>query len=83
MTKRFEVNLLPQKNLSSFLIFIFVFSRKLKSRWSGLFTVVQAYSHGAVDLQWKDGATFKVNDQRLKIYLGGDVCRINTSIDLK
>lgn len=45
--------------------------------------MVQAYPHGAVDFQGNDGAIFKVNGQRLKIYLGDEVCRTNTSIDLK
>lgn len=57
-----------------------LFPRKLKPRWYRPFTVVQAYAHEALDLRGNDDAMFKVNGQRLKLYLRGEVCRINTSI---
>ena len=42
---------------------------KLRSKGDGPFTVINATSHGAVTLQSEDGNTFKVNGQRLKIFL--------------
>ena len=47
------------------------FSRKLKSRWSGPYTVVVVTPFGAVTLKTNYGEEFKVNGQRLKHYLGG------------
>ncbi|XP_060969951.1 uncharacterized protein LOC115713732 [Cannabis sativa] len=48
-----------------------LFPGKLKSRWSGPFTVVKVFPYGAVELKGDGPATFKVNGQRLKFYLGG------------
>ena len=47
------------------------FPGKLKSRWSGPFTVVSASPFGAVELTNEKGEQFKVNGQRLKHYWGG------------
>ena len=43
-----------------------LFPGKLKSRWSGPYTVVTSTPFGAVTLQAKFGSEFKVNGQRLK-----------------
>ena len=48
-----------------------IFPRKLKSRWSGPYTVVAVTPFGAVTLKTNYGDEFKVNGQRLKHYLGG------------
>ena len=50
-----------------------LFPRKLKSRWSGPYTVVTSTPFGAVTLKTKSGSEFKVNGQRLKHYLGGSI----------
>jgi hypothetical protein len=42
---------------------------KLRSKWEGPFTVVNASSHGAVNLRTDEGTLFKVNGQCLKIFL--------------
>ena len=42
---------------------------KLRSKWEGPFKVVSTSSHGAVTLQDNEGTLFKVNGQRLKIFL--------------
>ena len=47
------------------------FSGKLKSRWSGLYTVVAVTPFGVVTLKTHYGEEFKVHGQRLKHYLGG------------
>ncbi|KAG7528251.1 Reverse transcriptase domain [Arabidopsis suecica] len=43
-----------------------LFPGKLKSRWSGPFTIKEVLPFGAVSLFAKDGSEFKVNGQRLK-----------------
>ena len=48
-----------------------LFPRKLKSRWSGSYTIVAITTFGAVTLRTDSGNEFKVNSQRLKHYLGG------------
>ena len=46
-----------------------LFPGKLKSRWTGLFTIQKVYPNGSVDLlNPKDHRVFKVNGQRLKPY---------------
>nr|GEW50874.1 reverse transcriptase domain-containing protein [Tanacetum cinerariifolium] len=50
-----------------------IFSGKLKTRWSGLFTITEVYPYGNAKLSHADGSNFKVNCQRLKHYYGGDV----------
>ncbi|XP_028795333.1 uncharacterized protein LOC114750864 [Neltuma alba] len=52
-----------------------LFPGKLKSRWSGPFTVVQAANHGAVELENEKGERFHANGHRLKHYWGGKVDR--------
>ena len=46
-----------------------LFPGKLKSRWTGPFTIQEVYSNGSVDLlNSKDNKVFKVNAQILKPY---------------
>ncbi|XP_062118817.1 uncharacterized protein LOC133832496 [Humulus lupulus] len=45
------------------------FPGKLKSRWSGPFTVVVALPYGAVQIHSEKTENFKVNGQRLKHYI--------------
>nr|GEY32176.1 reverse transcriptase domain-containing protein [Tanacetum cinerariifolium] len=49
-----------------------IFSGKLKSRWSGPFTIAKIYPYGTAKLVHPDGCNFKVNYHRLKHYHGGD-----------
>nr|GEY26828.1 reverse transcriptase domain-containing protein [Tanacetum cinerariifolium] len=50
-----------------------IFSGKLKSRWSGPFTIAEIYPYGTAKLIHPDGFNFKVNCHRLKHYHGGDL----------
>nr|GFA06174.1 reverse transcriptase domain-containing protein [Tanacetum cinerariifolium] len=50
-----------------------IFSGKLKTRWSGPFTITEVYPYGTAKLAHADGSNFKVNCHRLKHYYGGDV----------
>nr|GFA77606.1 reverse transcriptase domain-containing protein [Tanacetum cinerariifolium] len=50
-----------------------IFSGKLKSRWSGPFTIAEIYPYGTAKLIHPDGCNFKVNYHRLKHYHGGDL----------
>ena len=47
-----------------------LFPRKLKSKWSGPFTVVSSTQFGAVTLRTSNNEEFKVNGQRLNHSLG-------------
>ncbi|XP_062074943.1 uncharacterized protein LOC133778948 [Humulus lupulus] len=58
-----------------------LFPGKLKSHWSGPFTIVKVYPFGAVEVREdQSGREFKVNGHRLKHYWGGEVDREKTSI---
>nr|GEY17329.1 reverse transcriptase domain-containing protein [Tanacetum cinerariifolium] len=50
-----------------------IFSGKLKTRWSGSFTISHVFSYGTVELSQTDGPNFKVNGHRLKHYFGEDI----------
>ena len=50
-----------------------LFPGKLKSRWSGPYTVLTSTPFGAVTLKTNPGCEFKVNGQRLKHYLEGNI----------
>nr|GFB65462.1 reverse transcriptase domain-containing protein [Tanacetum cinerariifolium] len=50
-----------------------IFSGKLKSCWSGPFTISKIYPYGTAKLIHPDGCNFKVNCHRLKHYHGGDL----------
>ncbi|GJX38153.1 reverse transcriptase domain-containing protein [Tanacetum coccineum] len=50
-----------------------IFSGKLKTRWSGPFTITQVFPFGTVELSQPDGPNFKVNGHRVKHYFGGDI----------
>nr|GEY55462.1 reverse transcriptase domain-containing protein [Tanacetum cinerariifolium] len=50
-----------------------IFWEKLKTRWSGPFTITQVFPYGTVELSQPDGLNFKVNGHRVKHYFGGDI----------
>nr|GEV50393.1 reverse transcriptase domain-containing protein [Tanacetum cinerariifolium] len=56
-----------------------IFSGKLKTRWSGPFTITRVFPYGAVELSQPDGQNFKVNGHRVKHYFGGDVPQLVVS----
>ena len=47
-----------------------LFPSKPKSKWNGPYLITQLFPHGEVELENKEGVRFKVNGQRIKIYLG-------------
>nr|GEZ19055.1 reverse transcriptase domain-containing protein [Tanacetum cinerariifolium] len=57
-----------------------IFSGKLKSRWSGPFTISQVYPYSTVELSQPDGPNFKVNGHRLKHYFGEDVPKLKNPL---
>ncbi|OIS97648.1 hypothetical protein A4A49_62311, partial [Nicotiana attenuata] len=60
-----------------------LFPGKLKSRWSGPFRVVEVFPPGAVEIaSEKDSHTFRVNGQRLKLYVGMNEPKEVTEIHL-
>nr|GEW17174.1 reverse transcriptase domain-containing protein [Tanacetum cinerariifolium] len=48
-----------------------IFSRKLKTRWSGPFTITKVFPYGTVELSQPEGPNFKVNGHRVKHYFRG------------
>ncbi|GJR21873.1 reverse transcriptase domain-containing protein [Tanacetum coccineum] len=48
-----------------------IFSGKLKTRWSGPFTIAHVYPYGTVEFSQADGPNFKVNGHRVKHYFDG------------
>nr|GEW82597.1 reverse transcriptase domain-containing protein [Tanacetum cinerariifolium] len=50
-----------------------IFSGKLKTRWTGPFTITQVFPYGTVILSQTEGPNFKVNGHRLKHYFVGDI----------
>nr|GEU84514.1 hypothetical protein [Tanacetum cinerariifolium] len=47
-----------------------IFFGKLKTRWSGPFTITQVFSYGTIELSQSNGPNFKVNGHRVKHYFG-------------
>nr|GEZ25957.1 reverse transcriptase domain-containing protein [Tanacetum cinerariifolium] len=50
-----------------------IFSGKLKTCWSGPFTITEVYPYGTAKLAHAEGSNFKVSCHRQKHYYGGDV----------
>nr|GEY13434.1 reverse transcriptase domain-containing protein [Tanacetum cinerariifolium] len=50
-----------------------IFLRKLKTRWSGPFTINKVFPYETVELSKPDSPNFMVNGHRVKHYFGGDV----------
>nr|GEV22264.1 reverse transcriptase domain-containing protein [Tanacetum cinerariifolium] len=47
-----------------------IFSGKLKTRWSGPFTITRVFPYGTIELSQPNGPNFKVNGHRVKHYFG-------------
>nr|GEV88010.1 reverse transcriptase domain-containing protein [Tanacetum cinerariifolium] len=50
-----------------------IFFGKLKTRWSGSFTITRVFPYGTIELSQPNGLNFKVNGHRVKHYFGGDI----------
>nr|GEW24660.1 reverse transcriptase domain-containing protein [Tanacetum cinerariifolium] len=53
-----------------------IFFGKLKSHWSGPFTISHVFPYGTIELTQPDGPNFKVNGHRLKHYFGEDIPKL-------
>nr|GEV72625.1 reverse transcriptase domain-containing protein [Tanacetum cinerariifolium] len=60
-----------------------IFSGKLKTHWSGPFTIAKVFPYGTVELSQANGPNFKVNGHRVKHYFGGDVPQLVDYPDCK
>ncbi|XP_076937437.1 uncharacterized protein LOC143605066 [Bidens hawaiensis] len=58
------------------------FKSKLRSRWVGPYTVKAAFPHGAVELVDHEVRAWKVNNHRLKQYIGGPVDSVEEDVFL-
>nr|GEZ47087.1 reverse transcriptase domain-containing protein [Tanacetum cinerariifolium] len=56
-----------------------ILSGKLKTCWSGPFTITHVFPYGTVELSQIDGPNFKVNGHRLKHYFGEDIPKMVVS----
>ena len=68
MRKEFD----PSQRVLLFNSSLKLFLGKLKSKWSGPFTVVQVFPYGGVKIMHPKKGQFKVNAQRLKPYFRGE-----------
>ncbi|KAI3797202.1 hypothetical protein L1987_32457 [Smallanthus sonchifolius] len=59
-----------------------LFPGKLKSRWSGPYTVKQVFPYGAIEVEHSDGRIFKVSGHRLKLYTNGSIEPITEDLRL-
>nr|GFA71852.1 reverse transcriptase domain-containing protein [Tanacetum cinerariifolium] len=50
-----------------------ILSGKLKTHWSGPFTITKVFPYGTVELSQFNGPNFKVNGHRIKHYFGEDI----------
>nr|GEU35789.1 reverse transcriptase domain-containing protein [Tanacetum cinerariifolium] len=50
-----------------------IFSGKLKTSWSGPFTITRVFPCGTIELSQPNGLNFKVNVHRVKHYFCGDI----------
>jgi len=89
-TKRYHDKNLVSRDINSWqLVLLYnsrlkLFPRKLKSKWFGPFLVKSVSPHGAVELLTPEGdKSFKVNGQRVKPYLGGDLPKERVGLVLK
>nr|GEU67568.1 DNA-directed DNA polymerase [Tanacetum cinerariifolium] len=53
---------------------------KLKTCWTGSFTVAHVFPYGTIELSQADGPNFKVNGHRLKHYFGRDIPQLLSRI---
>ena len=60
-----------------------LFSGKLKSRWTGPYEIIKVFPFGVVEVTHPDKGRFKVNGQRLKLYIDGGVLDPKVTIDLQ
>nr|GFA31322.1 reverse transcriptase domain-containing protein [Tanacetum cinerariifolium] len=56
-----------------------IFSGKLKTRWSGPFTITRVFPYGTIELSQPDGPNFKDYPQRLKLSCVGIFVRFSRS----
>nr|GFC66550.1 reverse transcriptase domain-containing protein [Tanacetum cinerariifolium] len=50
-----------------------IFSGKIKTRWSGPFTITKVFPYETVEFSQPEGPKFKVNGHRVKHYFGRDI----------
>nr|GEU38511.1 reverse transcriptase domain-containing protein [Tanacetum cinerariifolium] len=58
-----------------------IFFGKLKTRWSGPFTITRVFPYDTIELSQPNGLNFKVNGRHVKHYFGGDIPS-NVALDL-
>ncbi|XP_073152098.1 uncharacterized protein [Henckelia pumila] len=56
---------------------------KLRSRWSGPYTITQVFPYGTVEITSEATGKFQVNGHRLKVYRGGEVVDEQITMNLQ
>jgi len=59
-----------------------LFAGKLKSKWSGPYTIKEVFTYGAMEIENEKEETWKVNGRRLKTYIGGPTNSIEEEEEL-
>ncbi|XP_022019459.1 uncharacterized protein LOC110919499 [Helianthus annuus] len=59
-----------------------LFPGKLRSRWTGPYTIKEVFPYGAVVIENLSGETFKVNGHRLKSYINGPIDPVEEILEL-
>ncbi|XP_057775231.1 uncharacterized protein LOC130994213 [Salvia miltiorrhiza] len=87
-TKRFHDKMILKREFAAgdqVLLFnsrLRLFPGKLKSKWSGPFTISQVFPNGTIELSKDGGEPFRVNGQRVKAYYSLDQVHTVDVIDL-
>ncbi|XP_022861578.1 uncharacterized protein LOC111381966 [Olea europaea var. sylvestris] len=59
-----------------------LFPRKLRTGWSGPYTVTKVLPYGAIEVSHETKGTFTVNGERLRHYWSGDFCKQKSTVQL-
>ena len=73
----------PEQQVLLFNSRLKLFLGKLRSRWSGPFMITQVFPYGSVELMHLERGRFKVNGQRVKLYLGSQFEKHKSTTSLK
>ncbi|XP_075494817.1 uncharacterized protein LOC142532393 [Primulina tabacum] len=88
-TKRWhDQNIVPREFVVGQLVLLYnsrlkLMPGKLRSRWSGPYTITQVFPYGTVEITSATTGAFKVNGHRMKVYHGGAIPDEPTTVDLQ
>nr|GEX22476.1 hypothetical protein [Tanacetum cinerariifolium] len=71
--RKLQLNELNELRDQAYENYVIYKERKLKTHWSGHFTITQVFPYGTAELSQPNGPNFKVNGHRVKHYFEGDI----------